>query len=174
MKNYIPKIYKKDIFDIDYEYLKKKNIKCIIFDLDNTIMTIDEEHPKKKVLELINKLKKDFIIYVLSNNKSKERVKKAGEYLEVGYFNLALKPLGYGFKRVLRKEKLKVINCCNIGDQLVTDILGGNRLGLLTILVDPIAKKELKVTKINRYIEAKKLKKLKEKNLFNRGEYYGG
>lgn len=173
MKNYIPKMYKKTVFDIDYKKLKENGIKCIIFDLDNTLMTIDEEIPSKEVSHLIKKLKKIFRIYVISNNKSKKRVKLVAEALDVDYTNLALKPTSIGFRRILRKTHLKYEECANVGDQLVTDVVGGNRLGIYTILVDPIIEKELKATKINRYIEKRKLKKLSEKNLFNRGEYYG-
>ena len=62
---------------------------------------------------------------------------------------------------------------CLIGDQLMTDVLGGNRYGIFTILVDPLSKDELKVTGINRFFEKKQLRKLAKNNLFKRGEYYG-
>ena len=55
----------------------------------------------------------------------------------------------------------------------MTDIMGGNKYGIYTILVDPLAKKELKVTGINRFFERRALKKLAKNNLFKRGEYYG-
>ena len=57
---YLPDIYKKNIFDINYDKLKKKDIKCLIFDLDNTLAFIDSTKVEDKVKELITKLKKDF------------------------------------------------------------------------------------------------------------------
>jgi hypothetical protein len=59
-----------------------------------------------------------------------------------------------------------------IGDQLMTDIISGNLYKIFTILVDPLGKKDLKVTYFNRYIEKKVLKKLKRKNMFEKGCYY--
>lgn len=173
MKNYIPKVYKRNIYEIDYSKLKTKKIKCIIFDLDNTLITMEGEYPSKKTINLFKDLKKEFSLYVMSNNKDKERIRKVADSLDVDYVGLALKPFSRGFKKILKKEGLKPEECANIGDQLVTDVLGGNRLGIYTILIDPIAKKELKVTKINRLIENRKLQKLKERNLFERGKYYG-
>ena len=55
----------------------------------------------------------------------------------------------------------------------MTDVMGGNRYGIYTILTDPLSEEELKVTGINRFFENKVLKKLAKKNLFRRGEYYG-
>mgnify|MGYP006349104857 CR=1 FL=1 len=56
---YIPYIYKKTIFDIPYDKLKKENIKCLIFDLDNTLALIDERECPLKTMKLIEKLKKE-------------------------------------------------------------------------------------------------------------------
>ena len=51
-----PDIYKPSIYDINYEELKRRGIKCLLFDLDNTIATFDEEVPDKKL--------KDFFLYL--------------------------------------------------------------------------------------------------------------
>ena len=59
---YLPDIYKKDIFDINYKKLKDEGIKCLIFDLDNTLVKIDSLDIDNKTKELIEKLKKDFIV----------------------------------------------------------------------------------------------------------------
>ena len=42
---------------------------------------------------------------------------------------------------------------CMIGDQIVTDVLAGNRFKIMTILVDPLGEKDLKITGLNRKIE---------------------
>ena len=59
---YLPDIYKKNIFAINYDKLKKKDIKCLIFDLDNTLALIDATKVESNVKELITKLKKDFLV----------------------------------------------------------------------------------------------------------------
>ena len=60
-----------------------------------------------------------------------------------------------------------------IGDQIVTDILSGNKFKIMTILVDPLGKKDLKITGLNRAIETKIIKYYNKRGLFERGKYYG-
>ncbi len=173
MKNYIPKMYKKSIHDINYESLKHQNIKCIMFDLDNTVLRVHKSIPKKEVCDLIKKLNKDFIVYIVSNNCHDKRLSLAAEKVGVDYIKFAMKPFSRGFRKIRKKHDLKKSEMCIIGDQLITDVLGGNRYGIFTVLVDPLSNKELKVTGFNRIIEKRKLKKLAKKNLFKKGEYYG-
>ena len=52
MKNYYPKMYEKDVFSIDYNYLKKLGIKCLLIDLDNTLAKATDTLPNKKILKL--------------------------------------------------------------------------------------------------------------------------
>ena len=68
---YLPDIYKRNIFDINYKKLKDEDIKCLIFDLDNTLVKIDSIEVDKKTIELITKLKKDFIVLIVSNSPKK-------------------------------------------------------------------------------------------------------
>ena len=61
---------------------------------------------------------------------------------------------------------------CMIGDQIITDIYGGNRFGMFTILVDPLGKKDLKITSLNRFIENKILNNYEKKDIMKKGVYY--
>ena len=62
---------------------------------------------------------------------------------------------------------------CIIGDQIVTDVLAGKRFRIKTVLVDPLGEKDLKITGLNRKIEAKIIKRYEKRGLFERGKYYG-
>lgn len=170
MKKFIPNDYRKNIFDIDYEKLKKKKIKCLIFDLDNTVGLINEEVIKDDSLNLLKKLMKDFIVVIISNN-TKKRISKFCNF-DIDFITFAMKPLPFGFIKTKEKYKLKKSEICIIGDQLMTDILGANIFGAYSILVDPLGKKDLKITAINRIIENLILKKLSKKNILERGKYY--
>ena len=55
---------------------------------------------------------------------------------------------------------------------MVTDVLAGNRYNIKTILVDPLGKKDLKITSLNRKVESRIIKHYKKKGLFERGKYY--
>ena len=169
---YVPKMYKKTIFDIPYHKLLMEGIKCLVFDLDNTIALIDERVPSKEVKDLFKKLNKDFSIFILSNNHSGKRIKSFALELGVKSINFACKPFTRGLRKISTNNNFAKEEMVIIGDQLVTDIYSGTRFGIKTILVDPLAEKDLWITKFNRIKENMKLRKYRKKNLFERGKYY--
>ncbi|MDD3241529.1 MAG: YqeG family HAD IIIA-type phosphatase [Bacilli bacterium] len=171
MNKYYPRMYKKNIQEIPYEKLKKIGIKCLVFDLDNTIALIDQEDVNKETLNLFEKLKKEFIVVIISNN-YKKRVMPYSNKLGVDYVSFAMKPSTRGLKKISKKYKLKPVEMAMIGDQIMTDIKSGNVFGSSSILVDPLGIKDLKITSFNRYLENKVIKKFNEKKLLMKGNYY--
>lgn len=168
---YLPDMYKKNIFDINYLKLKDKGIKCLIFDLDNTLALIDSTKVEDKVKELIAKLKKDFLIIIVSNS-PKKRVSLFGNDLGVDYYPFALKPNIRTLKKIKSKYKLESSSIAIIGDQFITDMGYGYKGKITKIYVDPLATKDLKITNINRYLEDKIMNKYNKNNLFKKGNYY--
>lgn len=171
MNLFLPNMYKKSIFDINYTKLKKLGIKCLIFDLDNTIALIDEHEAPIKTKKLFNELKKDFKVIIISNN-FKKRVSYYSNQLEVDFISLAMKPSTKGLLEIKLKYKYNKKEMCMIGDQIMTDILSGGKFNIFTILVDPLGNKDLKITKFNRFLENIVLKKLNKKYDFEKGKYY--
>ena len=167
----IPKMYYKRIEDIDYDKLKKSNIKCLLFDLDNTIASNKNNDVSSSKIKLFKRLNKDFKVYILSNNNHKQRLDEVSSKLGISYVPFALKPLSRGFRKIRKKENVSFKEMCIIGDQIVTDIYGGNRLNMMTVLVDPMGE-DLKVTFLNRKIEKVIIKNLTKKGLFKKGNYY--
>jgi HAD superfamily phosphatase (TIGR01668 family) len=173
INKFCPKLYKKDIYSIDLKALWKKGFRTIIVDLDNTLVPYTIEIPTKRVLDWIEDVKKlGFTLIIVSNN-NKDRVSKFVLDLNVdGVYYKAMKPTTITLKRILNNYKLKKNEIVMIGDQLLTDILAGNRFGVYTILVDPILKKrEMKITSFNRNLEKIIYKRLAKKNLLIQGEY---
>ena len=168
---FLPNRYHKTIFDINYKSLKEEGIKCIIFDLDNTLGLLSNKKCPREAKELIKELKKDFTILISSNN-TRKRIKPYLDELEIDGVGLSLKPSIKGLIKIRRKYKLKKSEMCMIGDQLVTDILSGNRYHIKTILVDPLGEKDLKITKFNRIVEDRIIKKYQKQGIFERGKYY--
>lgn len=171
MNIFIPNSYYQNIYEIDYERLKQKKIKCLMFDLDNTLALIDEGIPPQKVQNFIKKLQKNFDIYILSNN-TKKRISAFCSYFNATHVSFAMKPFQRGFHQVRKIKGYSKEEMCIIGDQLMTDILGGNRFGCYTILVDPLGKKDLKITSLNRFFEKIIIKKLSKRGILERGKYY--
>lgn len=172
MKLFLPNIYKKNIYDIDYDKLKKMGITCLVFDLDNTLGLLENKRCPLKSRRLIKKLQKDFLVLIISNN-TKRRIKPYLDDLNIGGVAYALKPSVRGLRKIKKEYHLKKKEMVMIGDQIVTDVLSGNKFNIMTILVDPLGDKDLKITSINRYIENKIVKKYQKKGTFERGKYYG-
>lgn len=168
---FYPNMYQKSIHDIPYSKLKKLGIKCLVFDLDNTIALIDQQLITEDTKKLLTDLKKDFRVVIISNNVVK-RVKSYADYLDCDYVANAAKPLSKGYRKISKKYHLKKAEMCMIGDQLITDICGGNLYHMFTILVDPLGKKDLKITSLNRFLERKILKRYEKKGIMKKGEYY--
>lgn len=166
-----PTMYYKNIYEINYKSLKKRGIKCLVFDLDNTLGLIENKKCPKETKNLLNKLKKDFTILICSNNNNK----RLSPYLsDLGIDGVAwsLKPSTRGLRIIKRKYELNKNEMCMIGDQIVTDIFSGNRFGVITILVDPLGKKDLKITALNRIIENRIVANYEKRGVFKRGDYY--
>lgn len=171
MKKFIPNCYYKNVYEIDYDNLKENNIKCIMFDLDNTLALIDEGVPPERVINLIKRLNKKFDTYIVSNN-NRKRIEEFCSHFDSVFVSFAMKPLSKGFRKIRKIGNYQKDEMCIVGDQLMTDILGGNRFGCYTILVDPLGEKDLKITSLNRFFEKKVLKKLSKKGILERGKYY--
>lgn len=167
-----PDMYVKDIYSIDYNKLKSYGIKCILFDLDNTLVPYHKKKPSRKIKDFIEKLKDMGFKVIIISNSNKKRLTPFKNLLEVDCSASSKKPLQGKFKKVLVEYKYSQSEVAMIGDQIITDIYGGNNMGIFTILVKPINNKEAIFTKINRNIENIIIKKLEKRNIFKRGNYY--
>ncbi len=147
----------KSVEAIPFSLLEKENIKLVMLDMDNTL--IDKElNYTRDLVEWIDRLKRENIkIYILSNSLNTKVVKSISKKLGIKYHNKAIKPLKGGFKYILEKEKVKPQNTLMIGDQLFTDVFGGNRVGVKTVLVNIKDKNERLHTKLKRPLERKLL-----------------
>ena len=167
-----PDKYYSSIFDINFELLKKQGIKLIACDLDNTLVPHDILDATQDVIDLVSHVKKlDIIIVILSNNNYK-RVKRFCEKLDIKFYYSSKKPLRKNFRRILEDYQLKPEEMCLIGDQIMTDVFGANRMNIMSVFVEPLAHRDIIYTKINRQLERRIIKRLEGRSLFKQGEYY--
>ena len=89
---------------------------------------------------------------VLSNSKEK-RVKPFAQKINLEYISLGLKPLPFGYLRAMKRYSLKRKNTAIVGDQIFTDILGGNLVGIKTVLLTPIKLEDGWSFKLRRRLE---------------------
>ena len=160
-----PKEYFNNVREISIEFLRKNSIKALILDVDNTLIDYDKNLAEDTIKWAENLKEEGIKLYILSNSNKKEKVKTVAEKLKVEYEYFCMKQLKIGFKKVQKKLQEKPENIGVVGDQIFTDVLGGNRCKMFTILVDPIAEKDIWITLIKRPIEnaiKNKYKKIKE------------
>ena len=160
MEEFVPDMYQKSIYHIDYDKLQEDGIKCLLFDLDNTCVPYRDKEPNKKLVELFETLK-DMGIKPFKRVLNVDCQAKAG------------KPGKRNFLKILKLFNYQLSDVAIIGDQLYKDVLGGNRVGIRTILVNPMSKDDMIFTTlIFRPLERRMFKKLSHKGLFIRGKYY--
>ena len=90
---------------------------------------------------------------VASNTRNNRRLEQLARDLQIDFVKGVVKPRRGGLTRAMAAIGTTPSNTAVIGDQIFTDVLGGNRTGLLTILVRPIDKREFFGTRISRAVE---------------------
>lgn len=148
-----PNAYFNKVEEITIEFLQKNKIKSLILDIDNTLIDYNRNLSKS-----VEKWAKDLKgqgtkLYILSNTNQKGKVEEVANKLGISYKYFAKKPLKFGFLKVQKELNEKPENIGVVGDQIFTDVIGGNRCNMFTILVDPILKKDYWYTALKRPIE---------------------
>ncbi|SJN21588.1 Hydrolase, HAD subfamily IIIA [Marinilactibacillus psychrotolerans 42ea] len=152
------------IYQITPEQLKRKNIKTVLTDLDNTLIAWNNPEATEETLEWIERMKASGInVVIISNNKAK-RVSKVATILELEFIPNAMKPFQKGFKQAQEKFNLSKDELLMVGDQIITDIKGANHAGIRSVLVKPILNSDAWNTRFNRMIELKIMNYLIKKN----------
>ena len=159
-----PNKYFGKVEEITIEFLKKNKLKALILDIDNTLIDYNKNMSEDVITWAKNLKGQGVKLYILSNTNNKEKVEKVAKTLDIPYRNLAKKPLKSGFMKAKKDLVEKSENIGVVGDQIFTDVIGGNRCKMFTILVDPIDKKDFWYTAWKRPLENKIKNRYKRKN----------
>ncbi len=165
--NLYPREILNKVEEISIEFIQKNKLKALILDVDNTLIGYDQKLSEEKIKWAKNLKGQGVKLYILSNTNKKEKVKKVATLLGIPYILFAKKPLKSGFLKIQKELQIEPEQIGVVGDQIFTDIIGGNRCKMFTILVEPINEKDLLITAWKRPIEQmikEKYKKTKEKN----------
>lgn len=160
---FMPIEYVQSIFQIDIEKLANSGVKGIITDLDNTLVGWDVADPTEAVKEWFDRAKELGITVTIVSNNNEQRVGNFSKSLNVDYIFKAKKPRGRAFNQASKLMNLNPEEIVVIGDQMLTDVFGGNRRGLFTIMVVPVKKTDGFITKFNRMIERRLLQHFRKK-----------
>jgi uncharacterized protein len=171
-ERFVPDIYVKSIYYINYDRLWKNGVRCLLFDMDNTITPCYINKPTKRLKMLFDELKDKGFKIIIMSNAPKHRIDPFKNYLLVDGCSFSLKPKKDRYVKIMEKFKFKNTEVAAIGDQLLTDIWGANRMDIKSILVNPLTPKDHTVTILNRFIEKIIYNRLSTLELLKRGKYY--
>ncbi len=133
-----PNIKLDRVTDITPKILKKYNLTHLILDVDNTLSTHHGQVLTDGLPEWLKLMQENGIGLMVLSNSKEQRVKPFAEKINLPYISLGLKPLPFGYFRALKAMGSKRKNTAIVGDQIFTDILGGNLVGVKTLLLTPI------------------------------------
>lgn len=148
------------IYDIDLAELKDSGIKALFFDLDSTLMKSKSGKFSFQTLQFLNDLKSNFKLAIITNNKNKNYIAKAKSQVDIPIYPCAAKPNPRVLLKACRDLELEPNCVAMIGDRPLSDIFGGERAGMVTILVDSISKDEENfIVRFARFLERLTIKK---------------
>ena len=169
------------VYEITGEWMEQHQLKALVLDVDNTLTTHNNPVPDAAVVQWVERMRLSDIPMVILSNNHEERVKPFADQLGLPFVSDGAKPLKMGLSRCLallthetaiRQEAaakdairrgvrsaaslppaLFPNQIAVVGDQLFTDILGGIRCGMTTILVDSIEPETGRFFRLKRWLE---------------------
>lgn len=149
-----PDIYVDRITDIDVDALINEGFEALMLDLDNTLLPWkSSDLPETSGEWVRGAMSKGLKVCIVSNTHYPRRLNAIASDLGVDSISQALKPRPHGFQRAAKMLGVRAENTVVVGDQILTDILGGNAWCARTILVKPMDSKEFVGTKVSRLVE---------------------
>lgn len=126
------------IFNLTPEILSKNNINGLILDVDETLVPFKQKKASIELQQWITEIGRNTPIWLVSNNISQARIGDIAKSVNLPFIFAARKPSRRKLKQAAKAMNLPVEQVAMVGDRLFTDILAGNRLGMFTILVEPM------------------------------------
>ncbi|MCH5323748.1 MAG: YqeG family HAD IIIA-type phosphatase [Eubacterium sp.] len=132
-----PHIWINSVLDIDRDFLEKHMIKALVLDLDNTLSMHGHQEPENGVMQWLDEMCALGVKMTVVSNNTNKRVRPLAQKLGLPFCANGCKPLTFGITKAIRRMEVSKRHTAVVGDQIFTDIVGGNLKGVTTILVEP-------------------------------------
>ncbi|HEY9625135.1 MAG TPA: YqeG family HAD IIIA-type phosphatase [Crinalium sp.] len=126
------------ILSLTQDVLQKNDLKGLVLDVDETLVPMNTTEASEELKHWIHQLKPDVALWLVSNNISQTRISTIAQSLNLPYILGAGKPSRRKLRQAVEAMNIPVNQVGMVGDRLFTDVLAGNRLGMFTILVEPM------------------------------------
>ena len=153
------------IYNIDIRHLQEEGRDKYLVDLDNTLVSWGLADLSPRMIQWVKDVRSiGGDVCIVSNTASKKRIASVAEKLGVIWIRRAHKPKPHGFLNAADSLNAEAFECVVVGDKLVTDILGGNMLGMYTVHVIPLSNRNYVLSKVSEWVERMKEKWRLQKN----------
>lgn len=149
----------KNILELTPQLLRQLRIDGLLLDVDNTLTTHNCPVPAPGVTQWLSEMRSAGIKLIIVSNNSFDRVKPFANELGLPYVSMGMKPFTFGMRRAMRRAGMHRGSTAAVGDQIFTDILCANLLGIHSIYVYPIQKEGTSFFALKRFLEKPFLKK---------------
>ena len=126
------------IFNLTPQVLQKYQIQGLILDVDETLVPFKQQSASRELQQWITQIKQNTPVWLVSNNISHSRIGNIAKAVDLPFIASAKKPSRRKLQQAATAMQLPVERVAMVGDRLFTDVLAGNRLGMFTVLVEPM------------------------------------
>jgi uncharacterized protein len=126
------------VISLTPEILQKYQLKGLVLDVDETLVPLREREVSEEVAQWVQVIRDRAVLWLVSNNISENRIGGIAKALDIPYITGAGKPSRRKLRQAVAEMNLPVEQVAMVGDRLFTDVLAGNRLGMFSILVEPM------------------------------------
>lgn len=149
-----PTVLAERVWEVDLASLWARGVRGLILDLDNTLVDWNAQELRPQVREWVEEAKRQgFRVCLVSNAFFGKRVRRVAGELGIESVVRAGKPFPGAFRKGMALLGTEAASTCAVGDQVFTDLLGANRLGLVTVLLTPLSPRESLHTRLIRLVE---------------------
>jgi hypothetical protein len=127
-----------NVLNLHPDTLAHHGLRGLVLDVDDTLVPLRQAETRPELLEWMQQIKSVAAIWLVSNNVNDSRINRIATFFEVPYLSGARKPSRRKLRQAVTAMELPVHQVAMVGDRLFTDVLAGNRVGMFTILVEPI------------------------------------
>lgn len=127
------------VVDVAPAWLQAQGIRAVMVDLDDTLVASQADWLEPAYTAWLAALQREGLAVMLLSNGTPARVRAWSAALAIDGLALVGKPWPQAFWRGLHRLGYRASESAMIGDQLFTDVLGANAVGMLSILVTPLS-----------------------------------
>lgn len=137
-----PTYYASSVEDVTPEFIRACGCSAVLSDIDNTISHVDAPDAVPMAEEWMRRIREAGIAFALISNNDPPRVEPFAQKYGAEFVCHAQKPQTGGYREIAARLARAPEQCLVVGDQLFTDVLGGNAAGMRTVIVDPLCESE--------------------------------